>query len=124
VRGSWRARVSRVGPLAWLFIAFNVTVAILAWREYQSLLDYCEGENRATGGSGLDCLEGYSWPAISLALFAWFFVAVLLGGAALAERRRRAGRPAAPIVKGLAVFVACTLLVAALLPVVLLTAAS
>ena len=119
MRGLGRARVRRVGPLAWLFVAFNLTVAILAWREYRSLLDACEGENRATGGSGLDCVEGYSWLAIYLGLFAWFFVAVLLGGAALADQRRRAGRRAAVILKGLALFVACTLLVAALLPVVL-----
>lgn len=71
-----RITLLRAGVFA--FVLFNAVAAALAYWYHQSLLDYCEPENRYTGGSGLDCLEPYNWPFIYMLGLGWLVVALTL----------------------------------------------
>jgi hypothetical protein len=77
-----------------VFIVFNAVAAWRAYRYYRWLVDdYCAAENEYTGGSGLDCLEPYSWPFIYMMGFLWFCAAVLLAALMyVAYRHRREPR--------------------------------
>ena len=77
------------------FVLIDLGAFILAYRYHQSLLDYCDDENRATGGSGLDCLEPYNWPFIYMLMLAWFTVACALLAVVLQAYRRRRSAGAA-----------------------------
>jgi hypothetical protein len=80
-----------------LFVVVTTGLAIVWWRYYLSLLDYCEAENRYLGRSGLDCLEPYNWFAINGMLFASALleiaVAVVVGAAFVHRPRRQLTEP-------------------------------
>jgi hypothetical protein len=79
------------------FVVFNGVALVLAYRYHQSLVEYCEPENRATGGSGLDCLEPSNWWFIDALALAWLVVAAALAAVVVvAYRRRRASTRSAP----------------------------
>ena len=50
-----------------VFGAGTVLLAFVAYREYQSLVEYCsDSPEVAAGGDKLSCLEPYNWFAIQL----------------------------------------------------------
>jgi hypothetical protein len=78
-----------------IFAVGNALFAFLGYREYRSLLDYCEDspEVRA-GGDSLSCLEPQHWFAIQFELLALLLLEIALVvvvGASVVHWRRRAG---------------------------------
>ena len=90
MRRVWRGVSFFRGSLG-LFVAFNaLAFGVAAWY-YRGLLEYCEGENRALGTSGIECVEGYSWWFIYMMLFAWLVMAALLAALVVYAYRGRRG---------------------------------
>jgi hypothetical protein len=96
--------VGRVVPIRLAVLIFGVGTAmlpLLAYRRYQSLVDYCRGSPEVeAGGDKLSCLEPYNWFAIQfellVLLLAQLGLAVLLVAGLLhwwKRRRLREGRP-------------------------------
>jgi hypothetical protein len=81
-----------------IFCAGNAIVGFLAYRGYQSSVDYCIGspEVRA-GGDELSCLEPQHWFAIGLAflvlLLAELGLATMLAGGLVRWQKQRRLRP-------------------------------
>jgi hypothetical protein len=76
-----------------IFVVGNAVLAVLAYRGYQSLLDYCEDSPEvAMGGDSLSCLEPQHWFTVQFALLVLLLfeiaVAVVVGAAVVRSRRR------------------------------------
>jgi hypothetical protein len=76
-----------------IFVAGTTILAFLAYRWYQSHVDYCEGSPEVVaGGDALSCLEPQHWFALQ-AVFAVLLLLevalVVVVGAALVHRRSK-----------------------------------
>jgi hypothetical protein len=80
-----------------IFAGGTAVLAVLAYREYGRLVDYCEGSPEVmAGGDSLSCLEPQHWAAES---FIFGFLALLevslivVVGAAVVHSRSRSRSP-------------------------------
>ena len=77
-----------------VFVAGTAILTVFGYRQYRSLLDYCEGSPEVTaGGDSLSCLEPPHWFAIQfvvlVALLLEIALVVVVGAAVVHRRSRR-----------------------------------